>query len=330
MTKGVLFINSGAPKSKNPADVKKFIREYLMDYKVMDYPYFIRKWKVDFSYLSKNLTKLTQAYENVWKDEFSPTVNHSLQLKNSLKQKLDLPIAVAMRYGRPTVQNALQELEDKGVKEVLVVPMFPQYTTSTVGTIVEHVKAIQFKLFKGLELTFLNSFYQHPDYINALSEHIKNQLPDAFDQLIFTYQGIPNRQHKLEQLRVKNNKKINLLTYQDQCISTSQLVSEQLNLKVDKFQTAFLSPLSQEKGIEPSAERLFKELGQKKIENLVVVAPSNLVDTMESLERVENQGKLLFLENGGKNFTYIKCLNDSKVWIEVLYKWIEGWKSKEN
>src|SRR5690625_6525838 len=122
-----------------------------------------------------------------------------------------------------------------------------------------------------MELTFLNSFYQHPDYIQALSELIKSQLPNAFDQLVFTYQGIPDRQHKLEQLRVKNNKKINLLTYQDQCISTSQLVSEQLNLKVDKFQTAFLSPLSQEKGIEPSAERLFKELGQKKIDRKSVV-----------------------------------------------------------
>src|SRR5690625_7424713 len=119
MTKGVLFINSGAPKSKNPADVKKFIREYLMDYKVMDYPYFIRKWKVDFSYLSKNLTMLTQAYENVWKDEFSPTANYSLQLKNSLKQKLDFPIAVAMRYGRPTVTRAFRECDDEGVTEVV-------------------------------------------------------------------------------------------------------------------------------------------------------------------------------------------------------------------
>src|SRR5690625_2899859 len=143
MTKGVLFINSGAPKSKNPADVKKFIREYLMDYKVMDYPYFIRKWKVDFSYLSKNLTKLTQAYENVWKDEFSPTVNHSLQLKNSLKQKLDLPIAVAMRYGRTNVKIAFIELEYKGYKEVLIYTLLIQFTTRTVGNRVKHVRDIK-------------------------------------------------------------------------------------------------------------------------------------------------------------------------------------------
>src|SRR5690625_8035795 len=114
-----------------------------MKYKMIHYPYFIRKWKVYFSYLSKNLTKLTQAYENVWKDEFSPTVNHSLQLKNSLKQKLDLPIAVAMRYGRPNVKIALQELEDKGVKEGLVIQMLPQYTTRTVGNRVKHVRDIK-------------------------------------------------------------------------------------------------------------------------------------------------------------------------------------------
>src|SRR5690625_5641826 len=107
-----------------------------------------------------------------------------------------------------------------------------------------------------MELTFLNSFYQHPDYIHALSEHIKSQLPNAFDQLIFAYQGIPERQHKLEQLRAKNNKKVNLLTYQDQCISTSQLVREQLNLEEDKFQTAFLSPLSQEKRSEEHTSEL--------------------------------------------------------------------------
>lgn len=330
MIKGVLFINSGAPKSTNPEDVKKFIREYLMDFRVMDYPYFIRKWKVDFSFLSKNLPQLTQAYENVWKEEFPPTVSNSIQFKDSLKQKLDLPIAVAMRYGKPSIQNALQELMDKGVKEVLVIPMFPQYTSSTVGTIVEQVKDIQLKLFKKMELTFLNSFYKHPDYINALSEHIKSQLPSEFDQLIFSYQGIPKRQDKLEQLRIKANKKANLVTYKDQCFLTSKLVSEQLGLNEENVNTSFLSPLSNETGIAPSTQLLLKEMGQQNIEKIVVVAPSNLVDTMESLEKVANEGSSLFIENGGKLFTYIKCLNDSEVWLEILCKWIEGWKSKEN
>lgn len=330
MTKGVLFINSGGPKSPNPEDVKKFIREYLMDYKVMDYPYFIRKWKVDFSYLSKNLPKLTKAYENVWQEELSPTIKNSIQLKKSIKENLEIPIAVAMRYGNPNVKIALQELEDKGVKEVLVVPMFPQYAISTVGTIVEHVKDTQHRLFKDLELTFLNSFYKHPDYIHALSEHIKSQLPTEFDQLIFSYQGIPNRQHKMEELRVKTHKKVDLVTYKDQCFTTSELVRKSLNLEKEKVNTNFLSLLNNEQGIVPSNNLILKELGQKNIKNIVVVAPSNLVDTMESLERVKNQGKLLFLENGGETFTYIECLNNSEIWIEILCKWIEGWKSKQN
>lgn len=330
MKKGVLLVNLGAPKSTKTEDVKTFLREYLMDYKVMDHPYIIKRWKIDFKILPKRLPAITQAYENIWQEDAAPLVTNSIQLQQKLNQKTDVPVVMAMCFQRPSIQNALQELVDKEVTEVLVIPMYPQYTSSTTWLAVDKVKEVQHRLFKKLNLTFLNSFYNHPDYINALTENIQNQLPEKYDKILFSYTGITKRIDDVEQIRVKNSKDAKLETYQNQCLETTESVRKQLGISEDKVTSSFQAHISNELGIRPYTELIFEDLAKENVKDLVVVSPSHLVDSIDTLDKIENEGKDLFLKNGGENFTYIKCLNDSDTWVEVLAKWIKGWESAED
>ncbi|MET3730777.1 ferrochelatase [Moheibacter stercoris] len=329
MKNGVLLINLGSPDSTKVEDVRKYLREFLMDPMVLDTPYLVRKFVVEFAILPKRPAASAEAYESIWWDEGSPLIVLSKRLKNKVSAKVEIPVALGMRYQNPSIQAALQELHDQGVTNVLVIPLYPQYTMSSTETVVLRTNEIQQKYFKNMNLTFLNSFYNRPDYIEVLAENIKSQLPEKFDKLLFSYHGIPERHDNKAKAKAKKYPNANIKTYRDQCFETTELVRQAMGLEKDQVQVSFQSRLGKDPWIKPYTDFVLKDFPQEGVKNLAVVAPAFVSDCLETLEEIAIGYKELYLESGGENYTYIPCLNESEAWVDVLVKWIEGWNKNE-
>lgn len=329
MKNGVLLINLGSPDSTKVEDVRKYLREFLMDPMVLDTPYLVRKFVVEFAILPKRPAASAEAYETIWWDEGSPLIVLSKRLKNKVSEKVEIPVALGMRYQNPSIKSALQELHDQGVTNVLVIPLYPQYTMSSTETVVLKTNEIQEKYFKNMNLTFLNSFYNRPDYIEVLAENIKAQLPEKFDKLLFSYHGIPERHDNKALAKAKKYPNANIKTYRDQCFETTELVRQVMGLEKDQVQVSFQSRLGKDPWIKPYTDFVLKDFPQEGVKNLAVVAPAFVSDCLETLEEIAIGYKELYLESGGENYTYIPCLNESEPWVDVLVKWIEGWNKNE-
>jgi len=329
MEKGVLLINSGSPDSKEVEDVKIFLREYLMDPLVQDYPYFIRKLKTELHILPHRAKSDSEAYKKIWWTEGSPLEVISKRLQKKLVQKTQLPIALGMRYGNPSIQSAIQELQEQGVNEVLVLPLYPQYTMSSTWTAADKAMQLQKKYFKDVKLTFLNSFYKHPDYIAALVDRINGKLPAEYDKLLFSYQGIPERHDRKATEKARQYKNAQFETYRNQCLETTELVRKELGLPEDKIEVSFQSRMANNSWIKPHTHEVLKNYPNQGVKKVVVVSPSFVSDCLETLDEISNQGDKIFKSNEGEYFGYIKCLNDNEEWAKVLTKWIKGWQFKD-
>jgi ferrochelatase len=326
MKKGVLLINLGSPDSTEVQDVKKYLREFLMDPLVLDTPWLIRKAVLEFAILPKRPAESAKAYKKIWWDEGSPLIVISKRVQKKLQEKLEIPVALGMRYQNPSIKSALKELDEKGVTEVLAIPLYPQYTMSSTETVVLKTREIQKKYFKNMNLTFLNSFYNRPDYIKVLAENIQKHLPGNFDKLLFSYHGIPERHDQKAVEKAKKHPELNIKTYRNQCFETTELVRKELNLPEEKAAVSFQSRLGKDPWIKPYTDFVLKDFPEENVKNIAVVAPAFVADCLETLEEIAMGYEELFLENGGENYTYIPCLNDSESWIDVLKKWINGWE----
>ena len=192
--KGVLLVNLGSPESPDPKDVKVYLDEFLMDERVIDLPSFLRAILVRGIILNTRPKRSAKAYKKIWWDEGSPLIVLSKRLLQKMEEKVQLPLALGMRYGKPTIQKGLQELADKGVTEVLLIPLYPQFAMATTETILVLAESLRQESFPQMEFTTLPSFYNHPDYVRVLSQSIQESLNDKqWEHLIFSYHGVPER-----------------------------------------------------------------------------------------------------------------------------------------
>jgi len=330
MKKGVLLINLGSPDSTDEEDVRKYLREFLMDPLVLDSPWLVRKLVVEFAILPKRPAASAEAYKKIWWEEGSPLIVISKRFQKKLRDKQEIPVALGMRYQNPSIKSALQELYNKGVRDILVIPLYPQYTMSSTWSVVNKTKEVQEKFFKDVRLAFLNSFYNRPDYIKVISEHIQKQLPDSFDKLLFSYHGIPERHDRKAMQMEKNFTTPTIKTYRDQCYETTELVRKELNLPEEKVMVSFQSRLGKDPWIKPYTDFVLKDFPGEGVKNIAVVAPAFVSDCLETLEEIAMGYNELFRENGGEKYVYIPCLNDSDDWVNVLSKWIDGWGNSES
>lgn len=330
MQKGVLLINLGSPDSTDVPDVKKYLREFLMDPLVIDSPWLIRKLVVELAILPTRPAASAEAYKRIWWEEGSPLITLSKRLQKKVSEKTEIPIALGMRYQNPSIQSAMQELHDKGVREVLVIPLYPQYTMSSTETVVLKTNELQKKYFKDMNLTFLNSFYNRPDYIKVLANRIKEQLPEHYDKLLFSFHGIPERHDRKAIEKAKKFPELNIKTYRDQCYETTELVRQELGLPEDKIFVSFQSRLGKDPWIKPYTDFVLTDFPAEGVKNLAIVAPAFVSDCLETLEEIAMENKEIFEENGGEHYTYLECLNDTDPWVDVLVKWINGWENAQN
>lgn len=306
---GVLICNLGTPETYKTKDVRRFLRQFLSDGRVIEIPKIIWWFILNGIILTLRPSKSAKLYKSVWTKEGSPLLVLSKKLTEKLKTSVgdSCEVELAMRYGNPSMESALMSLKNKNCRKLIVIPMFPQYSGTTTGSIFDEVARVLSKWRWVPSLSFVNSYHDHPEYINALadslSNHIKNNSPQ---KIIFTYHGIPKRNFDLGD------------PYQCYCQKTTRLVAEKLNLEDDTYITTFQSRFGPAEWLKPYTSDTMGELPLQEVKNVLVVAPAFSVDCLETIEEIDQENKEIFLKAGGEKFTYAPCLNDSTGQVNLL------------
>ncbi len=334
--KGVLLVNLGSPESTDPKDVKVYLDEFLMDKYVIDVPYLLRAFLVRGIILRKRPEKSAEAYQKIWTPEGSPLINISKKTHEKVQDRVNLPVSLAMRYGQPSILNGLQELQDKGVTEVMLFPLYPQNAMASTTTVIALAEEIRKKQFPNMKFTIVPAFYNKPDYIKNLADSIKKHLEGFdYDHLLFSYHGIPERHIRKTDI-TKSHCKIDgsccvtaspahEFCYRHQCYETTKLVVELLNIPKEKYSQTFQSRLAGDKWLEPYTDIEINKMPEKGIKNLAVVTPAFVADCLETLEEIAMEADHQFKEHGGVNFKAIPCLNDDDAWMDTIAQWITNW-----
>lgn len=335
--KGVLLVNLGSPDSPTPKDVKPYLDEFLMDERVIDTPKWLRNIIVRGIILQTRPKKSAAAYQKIWWKEGSPLIVISERFANKVRQQSKIPVALGMRYGSITIKKALGELKNKGVKEVLLVPLYPHYAMSSYETVVVKTMEQQQKHFPDLQLTTLPAFYKNDDYIKVLSESIAAGLKDFdYDHILFSYHGIPERHirksdptrfHcKIDSKCCVTNSVAHHTCYRHQCFDTTERVKAYLGLSDEKVSNSFQSRLPNDPWLKPYTDFEFERFPKVGIKKLAVITPAFVSDCLETLEEIAMEGQHQFQEAGGKDYRHIPCLNDDDAWVQVMSKWIDTWE----
>lgn len=334
--KGVLLINLGSPESPTPKDVKPYLDEFLMDKYVIDVPYLLRALLVRGIILRNRPEKSAAAYAKIWWDEGSPLVVLSKRMHEKVKPQVNVPVALAMRYGNPSLMTGLQELHDKGVTEVLLFPLYPHHAMSSTVTVIDKAEEIRKKNFPNMKFSSVPAFYNKPDYIKNLSDSVRKHLNGFdYDHLLFSYHGLPERHIRKTDV-TKTHCKIDgsccntpspahEFCYRHQCYETTKLVVKALGIPEGKYSQTFQSRLAGDKWLEPYTDVEVNKMPEKGIKNLAVVTPAFVADCLETLEEIAMEANHQFKEHGGENFLAVPCLNDDDEWCATVSKWINEW-----
>lgn len=336
--KGVLLVNLGSPDSTKTKDVRQYLGEFLMDKRVIDVPYLLRAFLVKGIILNTRPKKSAKAYKKIWWDEGSPLIVLSERLQKKVQSKTKLPIALAMRYGNPSIKSGLQELKDKGVTDVLLVPLYPQFAMATTETILVLAEELREKYFSELTLTHIPAFYNKNEYIRVLGDSIQRYLENKeWDKIMFSYHGVPERHIRKSDITKSHCDPSNQhflccqtkstaheFCYKHQCYETTRQVVDYLELKSEQYITTFQSRLGRDPWLQPYTDKTIEKLAKDGVENLAVVTPAFVSDCLETLEEIGMEGKEEFIKAGGKDFFTVPCINDNDDWVDVLVNWIEA------
>ncbi len=325
--KGILLINLGSPKDLELDSIKKYLKEFLSDDLVIDYPKLLQQILVNWIIIPSRYKNTREAYSEIWTDQGSPLINNTISLGKKISTKSGVPLEVAMRYQYPSIEEGLVNLRDKGCSDVFVVPLYPHYAMSTTLTTEKEVKRIEHELSLNLNLIFAESFYKEKGYIESLSQTIDLNRQENSDYLLFSYHGIPNRHltktdpTKSHCLKVQNccdiESEAKPYCYKAQVIETSRLCANKLQLDNNQWGISFQSRIGPG-WIEPFTDKELVKLVEKGVKRLDVVCPAFVIDNLETLEEMNIRGRETFLEAGGDSFNYIPCLNDDNTWVDFL------------
>lgn len=344
MKKGILLVNLGSPDSPEPKDVKKYLGEFLMDERVIDVPLWARNLLVKGIILNTRPKASAKAYKKIWWEEGSPLIVLSERLQNKIQKQVEYPVALAMRYGSMTIKEGLQELVDKGVEEVLLFPLYPQFAMATTETITVLAEDIRQNHFPNLKIESVPAFYNKPDYIEVLSNSIKRHLEgNDYEHLLFSYHGVPERHIRKSDITKSHCKpsdkvdcnccitpsKAHEFCYKHQCKEVTRLVAEKLQFNEGTYSTSFQSRLGFDPWLQPYTDRTIERLGKQGIKNMAIVTPAFVSDCLETLEEIAMEGEEIFHEMGGKEFTTVPCLNDDAEWVSLITKWVNEWATSK-
>jgi protoporphyrin/coproporphyrin ferrochelatase len=334
---GVLLVNLGTPDSTATGDVRKYLREFLMDGRVIDFPLIPRWMLVNLIIAPFRAPKSAKEYRKLWTDRGSPLLFHTEDLRDKLVQKLDMEkyqVEIAMRYQSPSIEEGLKKLNKSNVKKIIVLPLFPQYASATNGSVVEKVMEIARDWQIIPSISFINNFVDHPLFLEAWAELGQEMMEkDGYDIYLFSYHGLPERQIKkgsvdgycqLSDKCCGNYTKKNQFCYRGQCFHTTRLISGKLGLPEDKVVTCFQSRLGKDPWIKPYTEDMIKELAEKGVKKVLVFSPAFVADCLETTIEVGEEYKEEFEELGGEKWDLVPSLNSSDKWIDCVKDLVES------
>ena len=329
--RAVLLVNLGSPDTPSVADVRRYLAEFLGDGRVLDAPRQPLRWLLLHGIILRiRPARSARAYASVWTPEGSPLIVTSRRVQRKLAAALgpELPVALAMRYGRPSIASTIAALAAAGVDELLVIPQYPHYAMSSWETVAVKVREEVARLAPRLHLETVPPFYAAADYIAALNATIQPALTRPYDHVLFSYHGIPVRH-----LRRADSSRAHCTVvpdcchicspahatcYRTQVIRTTELLARRAGLDPARHSISFQSRLAGEPWLEPYTDRELRRLPATGCKRLLVLTPAFTADCLETLEEIRVTGRQTFLQAGGESFEHIPCLNDHPAYIDFL------------
>jgi ferrochelatase len=327
LKQGILLVNLGSPDSTSARDVRRYLRNFLMDPRVIDIPYPVRSALVNGIIAPFRAGKSAHAYRKIWTEEGSPLITISRRLADRLQDEIGIDVGLAMRYGNPAISEAIQQLSIAGVRQLLVIPLFPHYAMSSYESAVMEVRKVAAQLTPWLSLSVMPPYFEHPAYLEALVAVSQPYLrPDG--HLLFSFHGVPER-HIIKTdttgchcLKVQNccekPSPAHETCYRRQCIGTVNGFARLAGLSADRYSFSFQSRLGKDRWLEPATQDQLVRLARAGVKKLTVVCPAFTVDCLETIEEIGIRGREAFLAEGGAEFDLIPCLNDHPVWVKAL------------
>lgn len=337
--KGVVLLNLGSPDSTKVEDVRTYLREFLSDPRVIDYPAPLRAAILNLFILPFRPKKSAEAYKKIWEEDGSPLITTTYKVGDALSDRVDVPVEVGMRYGNPSTEEAIRRLRARGVTEILAIPLYPHYAMSSYETAVAKVQDAVKEVAPEVKLTIQPPYFDDPDYIDALYEVAKPHLESGdYDHILFSYHGIPERH-----LRKSDPSRCYCLQYEDCCRrahpahsvcyrhqthKTTWELAERAGIPKGKYSISYQSRLGSDPWLEPYTDKELERFPTLGVKKLLVICPAFVSDCLETLEEIGMEGKETFEDAGGKEFTYIPCLNEHERWIDVLEKFVTEYTSQ--
>lgn len=322
---GILLVNLGTPEAPDRASVRRYLKEFLWDRRVVEVPRPIWWFVLNFIILNTRPGRSAKAYQKVWTANGSPLMEISREQESALRVELqqrygdDVVIELGMRYGQPSIKHALEKLREKGARRLLVLPLYPQYSATTTASIFDEVTD-QLQTWRWLpELRFINHYHDDPAYIAALADSVrahqaKHGVPE---KLVMSFHGIPQQYFEDGD------------PYHCECHKTGRLLAEALDLKPEQWALTFQSRLGPKQWLKPYTDHTLEELGQAGVKSMQVICPGFAADCLETLEEIAMENRETFQEAGGGSYEYIPCLNASAPHIGLLADLLErhmgGW-----
>lgn len=325
---GVLLVNLGTPDTPNTPDVRKYLREFLLDKRVIDINPLGRYALVNGVIAPFRAPKSAKVYQQLWTDRGSPLLYHGLDLKGKLQKALgnDYYVAFGMRYQKPSIKSALEELREQSVERIIVLPLFPQYASATTGSVHDKIMEIVKDWWIIPSINFISSYCNDEGFIEAFAELGRQYMAkDNYDHIVFSYHGVPERQilkgsdHGYCKLGSCCNTyhKRNQYCYRASCFETSRQLAKALGLGEDQYSVAFQSRLGKDPWLQPYTDDLLKTLPAKGIRKVLAFSPAFVADCLETTVEVGEEFKHLFHEAGGEKWQLVESLNSSDRWVEA-------------
>jgi ferrochelatase len=327
MRKAVLIVNLGTPAGPGVVPVSRYLMQFLNDRRVIDLPWLVRKILVNVIIIPFRARKSSRLYKRLWTAEGSPLLIYlnNMVAKLALKMKGEYAVYGAMRYGNPSLGSVLQEIRKVGYDQLTVFPLFPQYASSTTGSVAGYIMKHLGNWEVIPKLILIDQYYRNPVFIRAFSASMAGYHPQEFDHVLFSYHGLPLRQiNKVHPGIHCSNCTCDtgmpahgLHCYRAACYETTRLLTEQLRLPENLYSTAFQSRLSKN-WLTPFADDTLVDLARKGCKKILVVAPSFVADCLETTIEIGEDYKALFIKNGGKQLVLAESLNDRDEWVDAL------------
>ena len=324
---GVLLVNLGTPDSPSVPDVRKYLREFLMDARVVDVPFLLRFVLVNLIIAPFRSPKSAKVYQELWTEKGSPLKFYGEELTALVQAQLGdkYLVKLAMRYQSPSIESGLNALKNKGLKEIIVLPLFPQYASASTGSVQEKVMEIVKKWQIIPNIRFIADFFDHPNFIETIVENGRKHLAaHAYDHIIFSYHGLPERQIRkgdctgtcLSGTCCDTLTPLNRQCYRAACFATSRLLAEKLGLQPDAYSVSFQSRLGSDPWIKPYTDKLIEELAAQGKKNILTFSPAFVADCLETTIEIGEEYRELFEEKGGQHWQLVESLNVHPHWVE--------------